>query len=94
MPHWIILGLNVSPALPAVLSAVYWWRSAKVEYPAELRGIVPHGGRAFVDTSPLVASAQETGRLNKIAAAFAAITAFLTAAAYVTTALIPPVHTL
>jgi hypothetical protein len=92
MHYWVIFGLNVSPVLPALISAYYWWRSALVRYPLELRGITPHGA-ASVDTRPLVNAALEAARFNKIAASFSALTAGLTAAAYITTALIPPAHT-
>lgn len=74
------LWLNMLTALTAGLAALFWFLSARVPYPSELRGVVPHGGRAYVVTRPLVDAARKTGQLNKIAACFSGIAALLTAA--------------
>jgi hypothetical protein len=72
--------LTMLSAAAAVIAAVFWFLSAMVPYPSELRGIVPHGGRAYVVTRPLVDAARRTGRLNMIAAGFSGLAALLVAA--------------
>jgi hypothetical protein len=72
--------LTMLSAASAVIAAVFWFWSAMVPYPSELRGVVPHGGRAYVATRPLVDAARKTGRLNMIAAAFSGLAALLVAA--------------
>jgi hypothetical protein len=68
-------------AIAGLLAAWFWFQSARLKPPSEQKGDVAYGGPATVDTGPLVAFAQESSRLNKIAALWTALAAFLTGVA-------------
>jgi hypothetical protein len=58
-------------AFVGAVSAWYWYRSARVTYPPNLQGGWTFAG-VDVSTRPLLEAVQESGRLNKIAAALTA----------------------
>ncbi|MGZ9709380.1 hypothetical protein ACXX82_00980 [Glaciimonas sp. GNP009] len=74
---------NLLAVVAAIVAAVYWYRSSQVSMPHELVGIALVGGRAHVNTKPLVAAAKESGRLNSIAAGWSAGAALFVAVATV-----------
>jgi hypothetical protein len=82
-------GLNLAAAVSGLIAAWFWYQSATINAPSELRGSVGYGGPAIVDTGPLVAFAREVARLNKIAAGWTASAALLMA---LTTIAQPLVH--
>jgi hypothetical protein len=70
---------NLLIAVAGGCAAWYWYRSSKVPAPSKLHGIAPIGGLVTVNTNPLLAAAQASGRLNAIAATWSAVAAFLVA---------------
>jgi hypothetical protein len=68
---------NLMIAVAGALAAWYWYRSSKVRYPDNLHSITPLGGAGLVLTEPWLKAVQEGGRLNKIAASWSAVAAFL-----------------
>lgn len=77
--HLITTIFNLLTAVAGGCAARYWYRSSKVLAPSKLHGSSPIGGAVIVNTNPLLASAQESGRLNAIAATWSAVAAFLVA---------------
>jgi hypothetical protein len=69
--------LNIVAAIAGLLAAWFWFQSARLKPPSELKGAAGYGGPVTVDTRPLVAFAQDSARLNKIAALWTAFAAFL-----------------
>lgn len=75
-----IPALNFLGALSSLLAAFYWYRASQVEAPPNaLFGVGPfpdadygNGSNIFVNASPFVEYAQESGRRNKIAALWSA----------------------
>jgi hypothetical protein len=77
--------MNLLAATTGVAAAFFWFRSAMVPYPSNLRGTAPIGGLVNVNMNPLLEAVKRNGRLNKIAAAltgvaagFGAVASFLT----------------
>jgi hypothetical protein len=86
-----IPALNFLGALSSLLAAFYWFRASQVKAPPKaLLGVAPladsefrtnavvdcgNGSNAFVDATPLVEYAQESGRRNKTAALWSAAAA-------------------
>jgi hypothetical protein len=70
-------SLNFAAAVSGLGAAWFWWKSATIKAPTELRGSVAYGGPAIVNTEPLVRFTREAARLNKIAASWTAVAAFL-----------------
>jgi hypothetical protein len=77
----VVTVLNLVAAIAGMLAAWFWFQSAMLKPPAELKGASGYGGPVTVDTGPLVAFAQESARLNKIAALWTPLAAFLTGVA-------------
>ena len=73
------LTTNLMIGVAGGCAAWYWYRSSKVLAPSKLHGIAPLGGLVTVNTKPLLAAAQQSGRLNAIAATWSAVAAFLVA---------------
>lgn len=73
----ISVVLNIAGALAGLLAAGYWFQSAGLKPPTELKGASGFGGPVTVNTGPLVDFAQKSARLNKIAASWTALAAFL-----------------
>ena len=71
--------LNLLTAIAGAVAARYWYRSSKVPYPDNLHSITPLGGPGIVIIEPLLKAVREGGRLNKIAASWSAVAAFLVA---------------
>ena len=70
---------NLLTAAVGMVAAWYWYRSSKVPYPGKLHGVAPIGGPVTINTNPLLAAVQEGARLNKLAARWSAVAAFLVA---------------
>ena len=75
--HTVTVLNNIAGAIAGLLAAWYWYQSARLKPPSELKGAAGYGGPVNVDTGPLVAFAQESARLNKKAALWTALAAFL-----------------
>ena len=79
LPHLITL-LNLFAAVCSALAAYHWWQASQgKDPPAALVGstgwgsyLVPHAPTAAVGTAPLVKWAQESNKLNKVAATWSA----------------------
>ena len=69
--------LNIVGAIAGLLAAWFWFQSARLKPPSELRVSTGWGGSGTADTAPLVSFAKESARLNKIAAGWTALAALL-----------------
>jgi hypothetical protein len=75
IPRMLAAGFGVLAAVLAIIAAYFWWKSSQVKMPPQLRGHTALGGLSYIDTNPLVAAAQESGRLNASAARWSAAAA-------------------
>jgi hypothetical protein len=79
----MIYIFNLLAVVSALVAAFYWYMSSRVLMPSELVGGALIGGLVYVNTTPLVVAAKESGRLNAIAAFWSAAAAIFVAAAVV-----------
>jgi hypothetical protein len=79
MSHLIALICEVLAAGASLVAAVYWYRSATVAYPSTLRGFAMVGGAVDIGVNPLLDAVRRGARLNKMAAAWSAVAAFMAA---------------
>jgi len=75
---FVTLSFGIATAASGLVSAYYWWRSAKVNYDARGNPDVFAGGQPVAQPAATVEYVKRTGELNAIAATWSAVTAFLT----------------
>jgi hypothetical protein len=74
----MVTTLNILGALAGFAAAWFWFQSAMLEPPSELKVSTGYGGPGTADTTPLVSFARASARLNKFAASLTGLAALLT----------------
>jgi hypothetical protein len=74
----MVTMLNIAGAIVGLMAAWFWFRSAMLEPPSELKVSTGYGGPGTADTAPLVSFARASARLNKVAASLTGLATLLT----------------
>jgi hypothetical protein len=84
MIQTLVSATTFLAALASTLAACFWYRAAQVESPPDMllgssglrSAAIPNAPDSFVDATPLVKYARESGQRNKLAALCSAAAAF------------------